>query len=70
MQNGDRLKALRRATGLSVQQMADALGLTGEDSANKVRKMESGTRTISGPLLKLLELYEKQAGLDPQQFER
>jgi DNA-binding transcriptional regulator YiaG len=43
------VKSARLALGYTQQQLADALGLTGEYAADTVRSWESGRRPISGP---------------------
>lgn len=45
---------LRRAMGLSIAEMAKLLGLDGENASDRVREMERGARSISGPLLRVL----------------
>jgi putative transcriptional regulator len=52
----DRIIDLRRRLGLSQSGLGKRLGLT--ESA--VRAWENGTRRPSGPVLKLLELLEKE----------
>ena len=55
----DRLKALRRARGLSVADMAQALGLWGANGADNLRQMERGTRPIPGTLQVLIDMMER-----------
>jgi DNA-binding transcriptional regulator YiaG len=43
------VKSARLALGYTQQQLADALGITGEYAADTVRSWESGRRPISGP---------------------
>jgi DNA-binding transcriptional regulator YiaG len=43
------IRAARLALGYTQQQLADALGITGEYAADTVRSWESGRRPISGP---------------------
>lgn len=68
----DRLQALRKARGLSVADMAQALGLWGANGADNLRQMERGARPLPGTLQVLLgymeretELQELAARLDP-----
>jgi len=49
-----RVKKLRRALGLSQRDLAKELRV----SASAVAHWESGEREVSGPVSKLLELYE------------
>ena len=51
----DEFKALRHDLGLSVVQMADALGLGGERAATTLREIENGARTPHGSTVKLAE---------------
>ena len=67
MQDHERLKALRRALGLSAQGMADALGLNGANAADKIREYERGARPISGPILKLMQYIERDNGITPKE---
>lgn len=46
-----RLKAARQALGLSLTEMADRLGLAGAQAKDDLRKMESGARPVTGPVL-------------------
>ena len=59
MHNHERLKVLRRALSLSVNEMAQVLGLTGTGAGDKVRAMERGARDISGAILELMRYIEK-----------
>ena len=59
----DLLARVRRARGLSCEQMADLVGLQGANGADAVRQMERGARPVSGPLRVLLGLLER--GADP-----
>lgn len=54
------LQDLRHALGISLSQMADILGLTGEGSADAVRFMESGKKPVSRPIQIILR-YMQQA---------
>jgi transcriptional regulator with XRE-family HTH domain len=60
MQDHERLKAIRRALGLSVQDMAAKIGLNGEGAADKMRAYERGARPISGPIIKLMDYIESE----------
>ena len=55
--NSDRVKILRSALGLSQRKMAKEFGV----SPSAVAHWESGDREISGPVLKLIEIYESKA---------
>lgn len=46
-----RLKAARKALGLTDRQMAAKLGLRGENAKDDLRKMEEGMRAVTGPVL-------------------
>lgn len=58
----------RRSLGWSVSQMADALRLAGtpKSSADYVRQMESGARSISGPVTVAVEAF--LTGFRPEGF--
>jgi len=53
------LKHLRRAIGASVARMAELLGLDGDNAADSVRKMENGSRPISGPIARLAKYMQE-----------
>ncbi len=57
------LKQLRLAIGASVAQFAALLGLEGSNAADTVRKMENGSKPISGPIAKLAT-YLQEGVLD------
>ncbi len=46
---GEEFKALRRAMGLSLEGLADALEMTGANAARTVRRWETGEYEIPGP---------------------
>jgi len=48
--DGAALHTARKALGLSVNQLADRLRLSGANGGDAVREMESGKRPISGPV--------------------
>lgn len=54
-----RLHALRKARGLSLADMAQALGLWGDNGADNLRKMERGARPIPGTLQVLIGYIER-----------
>lgn len=51
LMNADDFKSIRQSLGLSVNQMADALGVHGRI----IRYYETGERPVSGAVRKLLE---------------
>lgn len=53
-------KDIRINAGLSISEMARTLNLTEPDGngADAVRKMESGQRKISGPIVRILQMLE------------
>jgi predicted unusual protein kinase regulating ubiquinone biosynthesis (AarF/ABC1/UbiB family) len=60
----------RRPEALRLRKLREALQLSQRDLASEFRvahtavsSWESGTRTIPGPVLKLMEIYEDQAGI-------
>lgn len=53
----DRLKALRESMGWSMSELARRFGV----SHSAVSQWESGESQMSGPALKLLEMFEKKA---------
>ena len=58
MDLANRLKALRHARGLSVADMAQAVGLWGANGADNLRQMERGFRPLPGTLQVLLGMME------------
>jgi transcriptional regulator with XRE-family HTH domain len=56
---GDRLRRLRERLGLSQRELASEFNVT----AGAIAQWETGDRTIAGPTLVLLELYEREVGL-------
>jgi transcriptional regulator with XRE-family HTH domain len=46
-----RLRIARKSLGLSLSEMAAALGLRGNQAKDDLRKMEDGAREITGPVL-------------------
>jgi transcriptional regulator with XRE-family HTH domain len=50
-----RLKSARKALGLSDSEMAAKLGLRGAKAKDDFRRMETGHRPISGPVLTAAE---------------
>lgn len=64
-ESAQRLADVRHALGLSVSQMATAIGLDGDNAADRVREMERGARPISGPLRLLLGYMAQSAGAEP-----
>ncbi len=58
-------KAARQALGLSVSQMAQALGLKG---VRTIRYYEAGKIEPSGPVQKLMAIYLEEAGLKPEDY--
>lgn len=62
------VKDARQALGMTQQQLADALGLTGPYAKDTVRNWESGKRPISGPAATCIRYLLKFGLLDnPQQ---
>lgn len=59
--NPDQVKAARKALGMTQQQLADALELSGENAAATIRSWESGRRPISGPARVAIRLLVEQA---------
>ena len=53
------LKHLRKAIGASVSRMAELLGLSGDNASDQVRKMENGSKTISGPIQRLARFMQE-----------
>lgn len=56
------VRRVRELYGMGQREWADHLGLTGAYRARTVRKYESGTIPVKGPLKKLLELLAAQKG--------
>ena len=57
------LQSVREALGLSVVQMAQALGMQGEAAGDSIRQMERGKRAVSGPIHVLLRYMAPGAGV-------
>ncbi len=57
------LQTVREALGLSVAQMAEALGMRPDGGADNIRQMERGKRAVSGPAHVLLRDMAAAAGL-------
>ena len=57
------LQAVREALGLSVAQMAEALGMRPDGGADNIRQMERGKRAVSGPVAVLLRYMAHHAGV-------
>lgn len=55
MSPGERLQAARHSLDFSVEQMADALGLRGDNGGDDVRKWERGAREPSGVVVRCAE---------------
>lgn len=56
------LKQLRREIGASVSEMADLFGLSGVGAADQVRKMENGSKPITGPIQRLARYMQQGIG--------
>ena len=54
--NSTEFKAIRKDLGLSAQRTADALGI---QSGRAIRYYESGQRPISGPVERLMLIYNE-----------
>lgn len=68
MNNGERLKALRHKLGLSVNEMSDLLGLSGNNAADRVREMERSARDVSGSVLNVIRYIEQGAYSELEAF--
>ena len=55
------LQTVREALGLSVAQMAEAIGLRPDGGADNIRQMERGKRAVSGPVAVLLRYMAHHA---------
>ncbi len=53
------LKHLRKSIGASVARMAELIGLSGDSAADSVRKMENGTKPISGPIQRIAKFMQE-----------
>jgi hypothetical protein len=60
----DKLIAIRKATGASVEQFAHLVGFAGPNAADNYRQLERGKRPLAGPLLPLLECMEPGVDID------
>lgn len=61
MTRATRLHAARQSLGLSLSEMAEALGLRGTQAKDDLRKMEEGARPVTGPVLVAAELMAERA---------
>ena len=57
----NQIKSLRIALGLSRNDFGERLGYEGSNVYETVEKLETGVKTPSGPVRKLLEILEKQS---------
>ena len=55
------IKRIRKNADASVSEFAAMLGLSGENAADTVRKLESGVRAASGPVVVVLRQIEKES---------
>lgn len=55
------MQTVREALGLTVSQMAEAIGLRPDGGADNIRQMERGKRAISGPVQVLLRYMAHHA---------
>ncbi len=55
--NAQQLRTARLSLGLTLSQMAAALGYEGKHASQQVRKMETGDRTIREAQKRLVEAY-------------
>ena len=68
----ERLQSARKALGLSDSGMAAKLGLAGTNAKDAYRKMETGARTVTGPVLTAAEALvrirelELELGIDAE----
>lgn len=51
------LKTIRHRLGFTVEQMARALGYTGENAATQLRRYEAGTRDVPEYIARLALMY-------------
>jgi transcriptional regulator with XRE-family HTH domain len=58
-----RLRHIRDELGLTQRELATQFGV----AASAVAQWETGTHTVPGPVLRLVELYEIELGLGPEQ---
>lgn len=54
----DEIKAIRLRAGMSASVLAETLGLVGTDGRH-IRMIESGERSASGPIVRLLEMLDR-----------
>jgi len=55
----DKIKSLRQALGLSRNEFGERLGYEGSNVYETVEKLETGVKTPSGPVRKLLQLLSE-----------
>ena len=51
-----KIETIRRALGVSMAQMAQAVGLSGINAADHLREMERGNKPVSGPMQIVLKI--------------
>ncbi len=56
---GARLAVLRNALGLTQSELGLKLYLSGKNPARQISRLENGTGTISGPIIRALEAIAK-----------
>lgn len=54
----EQIRAIRTRAGMSCSALAETLGLAGTDGRH-IRMLESGERSASGPLVRLLEMLDR-----------
>lgn len=64
MTDATTLTALRNALGISVNEMADAIGLDGDNAGDRVREMERGAKPVTGPMQRVLAYMAQAVELD------
>ena len=65
-----RLKSARNALGLSDSQMAARLGLGGANAKDDYRRMETGARPVTGPVLTAAEALVRIRDLEAELSRR
>lgn len=59
-----KIETIRRALGVSMAQMAQAVGLSGINAADHLREMERGNKPVSGPMQIVLKYMQQSVEID------
>lgn len=67
IENGTDLKRARKELGWTINNMVDALRLSPDNGSRAIRRMESGTQPVTGPISVAVEAF--LAGYIPEDYD-